>query len=65
MSKNEWQEKHGVDQELAKKAQSGVNKSPREVIEESWENLKQAFNPGAKANKPKENKQRDTGGYYK
>jgi hypothetical protein len=65
MSNNEWQEKHGVDQELAKKAQTGVNKTPREVIEESWENLNDAFNPCSKAIKLKENKHRDTGGFYK
>lgn len=57
-------EKHGVDKDRAKAVQSGVNKPAGEVLRESWQNLKDAFTPGARANVQKENKQ-GQGGYPK
>lgn len=64
MSSDKWEKsKHGIDQSQAEKAQAGVNKPVREIFKESWENLKEAFNPGARANTQKENKKRDSGGY--
>jgi len=63
MSSNWDKEKHGVDPENAKKAQQGINKPVKEVWKESWQNLKDAFNPGARGNTLRENKKRDNGGY--
>jgi len=60
---NEWKQGQGVSQDNAEKAQSGVNKPASEVLGESWQNLKDAFTPGARGNTVRENKKRDSGGY--
>lgn len=61
---NKWDEqKHGINQEAAEKAQAGVNKPVREIFKESWENLRDVWSPNSRANTERENKKRGTGGY--